>query len=281
MRTVSPTMRRRQLGRELRDAREAKGISREAVFKATGMSPSTVSRYEGGTTGLRVLELRALMDLFQINDPEERDRLEALRAEGRKRGWWSQYRSALKPTYQTFIGMEDSAIGRRDFASIVVPGLLQTEEYARAVLATALPELTTAVIEDRVEVRMQRQALITREDEPLKLHVLLDEAAVQRRVGGEEVWADQLRHLLDMTSRRNLTIQVVPFSAGAFAESLGAFTLLDFEEGDPIAFAEMPTGDLYAEGDDALKYVMHFDALRTAALPPSLSVRLIRGWLDE
>jgi hypothetical protein len=221
------------------------------------------------------------MDLLEITIPAERARLEALRAEGKRRGWWSGYRSALKPSYQTLIGLEDSATERRDFASIVMPGLFQTEEYARAVLATAIPQPTAAVIDSRVKVRLQRQELITRDVEPLRIHVVLDEAAVQRRVGGDRVWLQQLDRVLDLAELRNVTIQVLPFSVGAFAEALGAFALLDFSEGDPIAYAELPTGDLYSEGADAHRFIQHFDALKTDALPPPLSISMIRRLRDE
>ena len=110
----------------------------------------------------------------------------------------------------------------------------------------------------------------------MRIHAVLDEAAIQRRVGGDDVWNRQLSQVLALAQLRNVTLQVLPFSVGAFAESLGAFTILDFEEGDPIAYAELPTGDLYAEGPDAQKFILHFDALRTAALPPPLSVGMIQ-----
>jgi transcriptional regulator with XRE-family HTH domain len=265
----------------LRAARESRSITRERAAEELDSHISAIYRYENGGVSLKALELKALMDLFEIVEPEDRARLEALRAEGKRRGWWSGYRSALKPSYQTLVGLEDSAIGRRDFASIVVPGLLQTEEYARAVIATALPQLEPVVIESRVKVRLQRQGLITRGADPLRIHVVLDEAAVQRRVGGDGVWIRQLSHLLELATLRNITMQVLPFSVGAFADALGAFTLMDFEEGDPIAYAEMTTGDLYAEGADAQKYLLHFDALKTAALPPPLSVAMIRGLRDD
>ncbi len=277
---VSPTLRRRQLGRELRAARESRGISRERAAEELGSHISAIYRYENGGVSLKPLELKALMNLFEIVDAQDRARLEALRAEGKRRGWWSGYRSALRPSFQTFVGLEDSATGRRDFVSIVMPGLFQTEEYARAVMATALPQLDPAVIDSRIKVRLQRQELITREVEPLRVHVVLDEAAVQRRVGGDGVWLRQLDHLLDLAELRNVTIQVLPFSVGAFAEALGAFTLLDFADGDPIAYAELTTGDLYAEGSDAQRFILQFDALKTAALPPPLSVTMIKGVRD-
>ena len=273
---VSPTLRRRQLGRELRAAREAKKITRERAAEELSAHLTTVYRYENGGVSLKALELKALLDLFDITEPGERARLEALRAEGKRRGWWSGYRSALRTSYQTFVGLEDSAVARRDFASIVLPGSFQTEEYARAVMATAIPQLDPGVIDSRVQVRLQRQELITRDVEPLRIHVVLDEAAVQRRVGGDGVWARQLDHLLELEQLRNVTIQVLPFSVGAFAEALGAFIVLDFAEGPPIAYAELTAGDLYAEGADAERFIQHFDALKTAALPPPLSVNLIR-----
>lgn len=273
---VSPTLRRRQLGRELRAAREAKKITKERAAEELGAHISAIYRYENGGVSLKPLELKALMDLFGITEPQERARLEALRAEGKRRGWWSGYRSALRPSYQTFVGLEDSAVARRDFASIVMPGSFQTEEYARAVMATAIPQLSPAVIDSRVEVRLQRQELITRSVDPLRIHVVLDEAAVQRRVGGDAVWARQLDRLLELEQLRNVTVQVLPFSVGAFAEALAAFIILDFQEGEPIAYAELTAGDLYAEGPDAERFIQHFDALKTAALPPPLSVRMIR-----
>jgi len=278
---ASPTLRRRQLGRELKAARETSSLTPQDAADVLSASVSTVYRIESGGVGLKAIELTALLDRYGITDQEVRTRLERLRAEGRQRGWWSGYRSALKPSYQTYIGLEDSAVAIRSFAGIVIPGPLQTAAYARAVMMTAQPPLTDPVISQRVEVRMQRQGLITRAEEPLRFHVVLDEAAVQRRVGGDAVWQAQLEHLVELAKLRHITVQVLPFDVGTFAESAGEFSILDFDEGGPVAYVESLSGDLYAEGDGVERFLLHFDALRTAALPPTRSVGMIEGLLHS
>lgn len=277
--TASPTLRRRQLGLELKILRVRKGLPAEEAAEAIGSAEATIYRYESGTHSVSKSSLQVLLNLYGVDDPAERARLDALRAEGSKRGWWSGYSSALRPSYQTFIGLEDSAVSRLDFASLVIPGPFQTPDYARAIMATALPKLTADVIDKRIDTRLKRQELITREKDPLAIHAIFDEATILRRVGGDKVWRDQLDHLLRLSARDNITIQVVPFTAGAFADALASFTLLKFPEGEPIAYVEQQTGDLYAEGDDALSYIQRFELLRTEARGPAESAEMIEELL--
>ncbi len=275
----SPTLRRRQLGRELRQARERLGLSREQLASKLGSNVSTVSRVEAGVTGTSRGDLALWMAILGIDDPIECSRLEKLRAEGRKRGWWSAHHSALRPSYSTFIGLEDAADSRRDYSCLLIPSPLQTRGYAEAVMDTALPRLSADDIRRRVDIRIQRQEIVRRSDNPLELHVVLDEACIRRKVGGQQVWRTQLEHLLSMSYYRNITVQVLPFAAGALAEGLPAFVVLGFDNGPDIAHVELPTGDLYSEGEEAEKFVAHFDALRTVALAPAMSTAMIEELL--
>jgi transcriptional regulator with XRE-family HTH domain len=291
---ASPTIRRRQLGAALEGARKEKGLSREDVADHLDVKYATVQRFEGGHGSLSASTLTALLNLFGITDEAERARLENLRREGKQRSWWSAHRSTLRNSFATYIGLENSAVAAFVWSTTTIPGLLQTEPYARAVMLSAIPPLPDATIESRVKVRMTRQEWITGSDTPhgqqrkerLLLHVVLDEGCLRRRVGGEDVWRAQLQHLLIMAKKRNVKLQVVTATEGALVGGLGGFTLLSFAGEDPssddkVAYVELPTSDLFLKGSDARPFVLHSEALVAMALDEQQSVTMIKEILDE
>lgn len=258
------------------EARKAVGLSRDELASALETSVSTVMRYETGKSGLRPPTLRFLLDLLNVpQDSELGVEMLALAKEGRQRGWWAGAGGGLRDSYRTLLGLETDAVGEEEFAAVLLPGLLQTPEYARAVHLAAEPVLPDEVIEERVKVRGERQERYFSREDPASLHVVLDAGCVLRRVGGDEVWQAQLLHLATLSEQRNVTIQVLPFDVGAHASTLGAFLVLRFAEMDPVAYLEVPAGDIFAEGRAAEQYRERFTALRTVALPPTQSV----AWL--
>ena len=277
--SVTPTVQRRRLGAMIRQARQSADMTREQVAEALECSVSTVQRIEAGTTGMRPKDLRALMDHLGVADPDERGEMESLARYGGKAGWWASAPSALRTSYQTYIGFEEAATDALCFESIYVPGLLQTEAYARDNLTTASPRLGVEIVERRVAVRMRRQKRL---DQGLYLATVIDESAILRRVGGRQAWQDQLRHLLEQADRPNVTVQVLPFEVGSHPGIGGSFTVLRFS-GDPdIAYIEQQAGgDLFLEGDDCARYLEAFEALRALALPAPMSVNRIHAQLKE
>lgn len=268
----SPTFPRFQLGKQLRDLRERQGLTTEDVASHVDCSPSTISRIEGGKVGVRRGALLQLLDLYRVTDEAHRETLIALAKQGKQRGWFARY-GDLPATYSRFIGLESAAVEMRDYEPLVVPGLLQTEEYARA-LVLADPSLDAEGAETRVRVRMERQALLTR-PEPLNFIAVLDESVIRRVIGGPDVMRGQLKHLVEISQLRNITIQVLPFSGGAYAGMAGSFAILDFANAASIVYVEHLSGDIYQESDDIRRYSVVFENLRAAALSPLESIKLV------
>jgi len=212
----------------------------------------------------------------------ERDGLIQLAREARQPGWWHSFRDVLPNPYEVYIGLEGGAASIRNFEPVVVPGLLQTEEYARAMFRSGPRELDRDEVERRVEVRLARQEILTHDDRP-RLWAVIDEAVIRRLVGGPAVMRDQLRHLVDAAEQGKTTIQVVPYRAGAHAGTTGPFVILDFPEPtDPaVVYVETLAGDIYLEQHaDVDRYILAFDRLLAAALHPDDSVRLIEQAAD-
>src|SRR5262245_49961236 len=225
---VSPTVRRRRFGLILRGLREKARLTGEEVGAAIERSGSWVSRVETGRVGLRGRDLNDLLELYQVEDQALSDELLALAREGKQRGWWSKYADTLSGPYATYIGFESEASELLVYETLVVHGLLQTEEYARAVYASVVPAVSGAAVERKVAVRLERQSLLEGE-RPLKLWAILDESVLHRRIGGPSVLRGQLKHLLEAGQRPNVTIQVVPFAGGANPGMIGSFTIVRFQ----------------------------------------------------
>ncbi|RKR89212.1 helix-turn-helix protein [Micromonospora pisi] len=275
----SPTIRRRRLGAELRRLRDAAGVTIEVVAERLECSQSKISRIETGHTTATVRDVRDMISIYGIVGAESEDLLQIAR-EARQKGWWASYSTVLTSAY---VGFEAAAGSIRAYEQQVVPGLLQTEEYAKAMIRSARPDITTDEVEQRVRVRLGRQSLLS-QDDPIDVWVVLDETVVSRPVGGDEVMRDQLKRLVEAADQPNVTIQILPFDVGAHAGMDGTFTILDFPEpGDPpVVYAENATGGLFLEKVEELqKYAFIFDHIRAAAIRPEDSVALIARLAEE
>jgi hypothetical protein len=223
-----------------------------------------------------------LLDKYGVTDPARRAALVELSKQATQLRWLQAYESELPEEYTTYISFESEARSVRNYESLFVPGLLQTEGYTRAVVTASLPYASDGEIQQRVETRAQRQAFITKDD-PLKLWAIVDEAVLHREVGGTEVMAEQLRYLLDMTSQPHITFQVLPYKVGAHPGMHGAFAVMDFPDAaDPaLVYIENMAGALYLEKEaDVRRYTEMFDQLRAAALNVADSRRLVGSLID-
>ncbi|GII56452.1 transcriptional regulator [Planotetraspora thailandica] len=268
----SPTVRLRRLAGELTRLRTESGFSREDVANRLGMASSTVYRIETGHTRPQSRTIRDLLDLYAVEGSRRAALLELAREAGR-RGWWHAFGDVLPGPY---VGLEAEAASVRNYEPLLVPGLLETEAYARAVVGAALVK-DPEEIERRVTVRMERQRRLVMPD-GLDLWVVLDEAALRRPVGGPPVMAEQLRRLAEAATQPNVTLQVLPFEAGAYlgmGSSLAILTFPDPEDAD-VVFLENMGGELYLESQEQVRrYVQVFDHLRAAALGPEKSLEKI------
>jgi len=275
----SPTVRRRRLGHELRRLRERAGLTIDDVAAQMVCSASKISRIETGHSGVTPRDVRHLLDIYGVAGPEG-DELVQIARDARQKGWWHPYSSVLTSAY---VGLEAEAATIRAYEQQVVPGLLQTAEYARAMLRAARPDIGADEVERRVHVRMRRQSLLEREH-PIDLWAVLDEAVLSRPVGGDTVMRRQLTALAAAADRPGVTLQVLPFEAGAHAGMDGTFTILSFPNpaDPPVVFAENATGGLFIEKHEELrKYEFIFQRIRATALPPEESVSFIAKLAKE
>ncbi|MFB9234712.1 helix-turn-helix domain-containing protein [Plantactinospora siamensis] len=275
----SPTIRRRRLGAELRRRRETAGVTIESVAEELECSASKISRIETGHTSATPRDVRDMLRIYGVVGAES-DELVQIAREARQKGWWHPYSTVLTGAY---VGMEAAASSIRAYEQQVVPGLLQTEEYAKAMIRAARPDIADEEVDQRVRVRLGRQSLLS-QDDPIDLWVVLDEAVVSRPVGGDTVMRTQLARLVEAAELPNVTLQILPFEAGGHAGMDGTFTILDFPEaGDPdVVYAENATGGLFLEKSEELqKYIFIFDHIRAAAIPPEESVALIAKLAEE
>lgn len=285
-----PVVPRRRLGAELRTLREHAGLTIEDVAKELECSVSKVSRLETGKGIPYSRDVRDLLDRYGVTDPANRDRLMRWVRDGQRQGWWHDYSDVLAPdpedplvpdNLSQFVALEQDASEVCSFETTLVPGLLQTEDYARAVLNT----LSTADSEstDRlVELRMRRQARLYTDEDPLNVHMVLDEAVLHRPVCGEQVMRGQLKRLLADAQRPNIAVQVLPFSIGAHRSVAGSFVVLAFPDSDDndLVYVESHLGDLYLEKEhDVEIYKQIFAALVDLCLSTEQSVSLISKFL--
>jgi transcriptional regulator with XRE-family HTH domain len=269
----NPTLRRRELGFLLRKLRTERGLSVEEVTKSLLISPTKISRMETGRAGASPRDVRDLCDLYQVTDPAQREQLMALAREGKQRAWWQEY--ALP--YATYVGLETEAASISDYNSDVVTGLMQTEAYARAIFEAAEPSLDHATIEQRVEARIRRQALLTQGDGP-RFHCILDEGALHRPVGGAAVMRAQLERIAEIASLPAVTFQLMPLALGAHPAMDSTFVILEFEETmvNDVVYVEGLVGNIYLENTAELeRYKQIFARLRSMALSPESSVALV------
>lgn len=269
----SPTVRRRELGALLRALRNERGLTVEQVAGELLCSPSKVSRMETGHRGATARDIRDLCELYGVTDPDERSRLASLAAAGKQQGWWQGYELDY---FATYVGLEEEATALSYYQSSVIPGLLQVPGYVRAIHETVVPPLAPERIDQLIEVRLTRQKLLTR-DPPLRLSVVLDEAALHRQVGGPLVMQAQLERLAEIAAWPNVTIQLIPFTAGAHAALESTFNILDFEDPAPsLVYVEGLIGFMYLERpQDIDRYRGVFNQLLAKALTPQESLETI------
>lgn len=277
----SPTVRRRELGTRLRELRKGKDLTVDQVAAHLECSASKISRIETGQRGAMPRDVRDLCDLYGVTEQAERDRLMSLAREGKQQGWWQSYDLAFEtPTY---VGLEAEAVRVKDFDSGIIPGLLQTPEYIRALHLSPAPEpapreMTTELVNQRVEARLIRQGLLTRQmPPPLNFWTILDEAALHRAVGGPVVMRAQLELVLKKMQLDNVTVQVVPFSTGAHPAIDSTFNILEFAGlTSDIVYSEGMAGFIFMEKpEDVARYNNVFEQLSDIALTPRRSADLI------
>jgi len=266
----SPTVRRRQLIAELKRLREAADLTQDDVAQRLDWHHTKVFRIETGRTGPHPNDVRVMLDVYGVTDRVQREALVQLAKDARQRGWWYSYRDVLPGRYEFFIGLEEEAASIQTFELAVVPGLLQTEDYARALVGGGPLELDPEEVERLVEVRMTRQQVLAKEDRP-QLWAILDEGGIHRIVGGPAVMHAQLQHLMAMSDQGKTTVQVVPYSAGAHPGTVGSFIILRFAEPGEIDVVYMETigGSMSVDKPEEVQhYATAFDHLRAVALSP-------------
>jgi transcriptional regulator with XRE-family HTH domain len=279
----SPTMRRRQLGMELRRLREASSMTIEGVASEVGRAASTVSRIETGKTGARPVHVRKMLELYGIPEGPEHDALLELAKDSQRRGWWSEYDDVISADFDRYLGYEGGAASLRTFENRVVLGLLQTADYARACQRAVRVYQDPDDIERLIEIRLKRQELLTRND-PMSLWCVLDEAVLHRRTGDPKVMHGQLSHLLTMGIRPNVTIQILPFNRGAHAGLDGPFTVIEFPtpSDQDVVYVDGPAGNIYLERPkDVRRHVGVFNRLLSEALTREESARMIEAVAQE
>jgi transcriptional regulator with XRE-family HTH domain len=281
-RPTGPTIARWQLARELRALREAAGISHADIAEVLGCSESKIYKMESGSIGVGRGDLLVMLDRYHDTDEVHRQTLLDLQKQGKERGWWVKYGQLPNP-YSMYIGLESAATAVKNFQLAVVPGLLQTEEYARAIIMAQRVGDSNEEVDRRVKVRKARQACLT-EEPPLDLWVILDESALRRQMGGKAVMRDQLDHLIAASRLPNVAIQVLPFSEGSHPGTLGSLSILEFPDDvhSPIAYIETLAGDVYLEREDDLRRVtLTYTHMHAAALSKTKSVELIAAIARE
>ncbi|UFR03940.1 helix-turn-helix domain-containing protein [Streptomyces sp. Go40/10] len=272
---VNPTVRRRRLGQELRRLRELKGMTAEEVAERLLVSQSKISRLENGRRSISQRDVRDLCGVYEVEDQRIVDSLMEMARDSRQQGWWHTFGDI---PYSVYIGLETDAESLRVYEPQLVTGLLQTRAYAETLVQGALPETSTAEIEKRVQVRMRRQERITAQNNPLRLWVVLDEAALKRVVGSRLVMREQLEHLIEMSQLPHVTVQVLPFDVGAHPGLNGKYAILEFADAadSSVVYLEGVTSDLYLEkAQDVQKYAVMYEHLRAQSLNVEASRQFI------
>lgn len=274
-----PTVRRILVGAQLRRLREAAGITRDDAGYVIRASGSKISRLELGKVGFKERDIEDLLTHYGVTDPRERDPLLALARDANLPGWWHNYDDVLAPWFETYVGLEEAASLIRTYEVQFIPGLLQTEDYARAVTIAGRPDLPPDEVERRVNLRMRRQHVLTRETDPPRLWAVIDEGALRRPIGGSRVMKAQLEHLLAIRELKNVTIQIMPFRFGGHAAEGGAFSILRFPEPElpDVVYVEQLVSALYLDKREQIeRYIQIFERLTVDCQPPDLSAEMLQ-----
>jgi transcriptional regulator with XRE-family HTH domain len=278
---ASPSLRRRRLAAELRRLRDQSGLSVTEAAKRLDWQASRLSRIETRQSGITAPDLRKLLNLYEVEDNTYRTYLAELARRVNERGWWHKYAGLIGAQYADLISLEAEARTIRSYEQELVPGLLQTPEYARAVIRASRPTDTAQEIDHRVEIRIERQEVLTRSDPPPpRFSVVLSEGALRRPVGGYDVMREQLEYLLRPRDRANVTVQVLPFNAGVHPSMVGPFTAMTFPDPDDLGVVnvENATGALFLEEPDELRvYEELWNTLQASALSADDSQAFLRS----
>jgi transcriptional regulator with XRE-family HTH domain len=271
----SPTLRRRELGSRLRGLRLEQGLTVDQVAELLLCSPSKVSRMETGQRGATQRDIRDLCRIYGVTQEAQVASMMELAKEGKQQGWWQSYELDY---FATYVGLEQAATWLCYYQSSIVPGLLQTPEYARAMHQGSLPaEFTTERADALIEVRLRRQQVLTTRDPLLRLEAIIDEAVLHRVVGSSGVMAAQLRHLVEVGNMPNVTLRAIPFGAGAHPAMDNMFNILEFGDVAPrVVYVEGLMGWLFIEKErDVARYEQILEHLRKIALDPKETIDLI------
>lgn len=278
----SPTSRRRELSKRLKELRIAAGATVEEAAETLGCSTDKIHWIERADwTDPKWRDVRDLLDRYGVNDEAERQELIDLAKTGGEKDWWQPYVKTLskrRSKYSAFLGLEADAMEQLTYQLAVIPGLLQIDDYARALMETSPDIPGEKEIEERLEVRRERQRLLSGDD-PLRLWAVIDEAALRRKVGGEDVMRQQVAYLVEVAKQPNVTLQVLPFDAGAHPALAGSFTILSSDEGFPdVAYVETIGGELLIDSIEGVdRYRDVFRRLNVAAASPADTLALLRA----
>ena len=278
-----PTVLRMLLGAQLRKLREARGITREAAGWEIRASESKISRMELGRVGFKERDVADLLTLYGIADSDERETLLELARSANTPGWWHRYNDLLPGWFQPYLGLESAAAVIRAYEVQYVPGLLQTRDYARAVVMISHRHSPQEEVERRINLRMERQHVLNQANPP-QMWVVVDEAVLWRSIGGPMVMRGQIASLIESTKLPNVRIQVLPFAAGGHAAVGGAFSLLRFPDRDlpDVVYAEQLTSALFLDKrDDVDEYTAAMERLCIEAQPPARTVEILERILRD
>jgi hypothetical protein len=278
-----PTVRRLQLGARLRSLRLAKGVTRDKAGYEIRASESKISRMELGRVSFKERDVVDLLKLYGVDDPGERERLLTLAREANTPGWWHSYGDVLSTWFQNYLDLEQAAELIRTYEIQFVPGLLQTDAYARAVITLGHGTATPEEIDRRADLRMARKQMLQRDESP-RLWAVLDEAVLRRPIGGKEVLREQIESLLAMCAQPSVRLQVIPFESGGHAAAGGAFSILRFPYPDmpDVVYLEHLTSGLYLDKrEDVDQYAAAMGRLTIEAEPPARTPDLLRKALHD
>jgi transcriptional regulator with XRE-family HTH domain len=278
-----PTVRRMLVGAQLRRLRTEQGITREEAAEAIRASEWKIHRLENGQVGFKDRDIVDLLRFYGVVDPGEVADFLVLAREANAPGWWHHYGDVLPQWFRAYIDLESAAAMIRAYEGQFVPGLLQTEDYMRAVVGGGHLDDLPQEAEHRVQLRLGRQALLDRQDAP-RLWAVIDEAALRRPVGGPKVMRAQLERLVEAAELPNVTLQVLPFGTGAHPAMVGAFSVLRFpdQELPDIVYVEHLTSALYlSKQEDVDQYLHVMETICVRSAPPDRTVEIVGGVLNE
>jgi transcriptional regulator with XRE-family HTH domain len=280
----SPMAQRRRLRAELKRARQASGLTQEQVAAEMDWSLSKIIRIESGSSGISANDLKALLQLYGVTDSGQVDSLLALARSARERSWWSAYRDVAPQPLLQLIEYESAGHVVRQFETMFIPGIMQTEDYARAVLDNYYEEgLGSDRLRALVDLRIRREDLFDAESSP-SFSFVLDEAVIRRFVAGLSVMQRQLRHLIEVAQKPNITLKIIPFSAGLQPGMKGPFEIIEFADpaDQDIVYLESPRGDIFSDDpEEVLRYREAFGGLERASLSPPDSMARLAAIADE